>query len=374
MIKSVSKKMFLTTSLVLMAIILFLVSINGFVLKEAFYSENGSIGIYGVCIIIFTTFVGSLIFFLIVRSYTKPIEDLEEIAERVAKLDFSKKYKVRGTGDEIDKLGISINKLSQEFEDSLKKMRKINNELEKDIENKSKIDEMRKQFISDVSHELKTPISLIQGYAEGLIENVNTDEENKNFYSEVILDEANKMDKLVKRLLELIKLEYEDKEFDNNNFDICELIREIIRISKVKLNEENIEVIFDEFDPVYVFADEFYIEQVVINYFTNAMKNVIEKNGKKQIIIKIDKSEEGGKARISVFNTGNNISEEHIDRIWNRFYKVDESRDRSKGGTGIGLSLVKAIMSKYDNKYGVQNVENGVEFYFELNYSKVSVD
>ena len=374
MIKSVSKKMFLTTSLVLMAIILFLVSINGFVLKEAFYSENGSIGIYGVCIIIFTTFVGSLIFFLIVRSYTKPIEDLEEIAERVAKLDFSKKYKVRGTGDEIDKLGISINKLSQEFEDSLKKMRKINNELEKDIENKSKIDEMRKQFISDVSHELKTPISLIQGYAEGLIENVNTDEENKNFYSEVILDEANKMDKLVKRLLELIKLEYEDKEFDNNNFDICELIREIIRISKVKLNEENIEVIFDEFDPVYVFADEFYIEQVVINYFTNAMKNVIEKNGKKQIIIKIDKSEEGGKARISVFNTGNNISEEHVDRIWNRFYKVDESRDRSKGGTGIGLSLVKAIMSKYDNKYGVQNVENGVEFYFELNYSKVSVD
>lgn len=374
MIKSVSKKMFLTTSLVLMAIILFLVSINGFVLKEAFYSENGSIGIYGVCIIIFTTFVGSLIFFLIVRSYTKPIEDLEEIAERVAKLDFSKKYKVRGTGDEIDKLGISINKLSQEFEDSLKKMRKINNELEKDIENKSKIDEMRKQFISDVSHELKTPISLIQGYAEGLIENVNTDEENKNFYSEVILDEANKMDKLVKRLLELIKLEYEDKEFENNNFDICELIREIIRISKVKLNEENIEVIFDEFDPVYVFADEFYIEQVVINYFTNAMKNVIEKNGKKQIIIKIDKSEEGGKARISVFNTGNNISEEHIDRIWNRFYKVDESRDRSKGGTGIGLSLVKAIMSKYDNKYGVQNVENGVEFYFELNYSKVSVD
>ena len=374
MIKSVSKKMFLTTSLVLMAIILFLVSINGFVLKEAFYSENGSIGIYGVCIIIFTTFVGSLIFFLIVRSYTKPIEDLEEIAERVAKLDFSKKYKVRGTGDEIDKLGISINKLSQEFEDSLKKMRKINNELEKDIENKSKIDEMRKQFISDVSHELKTPISLIQGYAEGLIENVNTDEENKNFYSEVILDEANKMDKLVKRLLELIKLEYEDKEFDNNNFDICELIREIIRISKVKLNEENIEVIFDEFDPVYVFADEFYIEQVVINYFANAMKNVIEKNGKKQIIIKIDKSEEGGKARISVFNTGNNISEEHVDRIWNRFYKVDESRDRSKGGTGIGLSLVKAIMSKYDNKYGVQNVENGVEFYFELNYSKVSVD
>ena len=155
-------------------------------------------------------------------------------------------------------------------------MRKANNDLEKDIENKSKIDEMRKQFISDVSHELKTPISLIQGYAEGLVENVNTDEEKKNFYAEVILDEANKMDKLVKRLLELMKLEYEDKDFNDNNFDISELIGEVIRISKVKLDEENIEVIFDETDPVYVFADDFYIEQVVTNYFTNAMKNVEE--------------------------------------------------------------------------------------------------
>ena len=311
---------------------------------------------------------------MIVRSYTKPIEELEKIAQSIAKLDFSEKYKVRGTGDEIDNLGISINKLSQELKDILKKMRKANNDLEKDIENKSKIDEMRKQFISDVSHELKTPISLIQGYAEGLVENVNTDEENKNFYAEVILDEANKMDKLVKRLLELMKLEYEDKDFNDNNFDISELIGEVIRISKVKLDEENIEVIFDETDPVYVFADDFYIEQVVTNYFTNAMKNVEEVNGKKQIAINIEKSEEVGKVRISVFNTGKHIDEKHIDRIWNRFYKIDESRDRSKGGTGIGLSLVKAIMSRYDNRYGVQNVKDGVEFYFELSYSRISMD
>ena len=253
-------------------------------------------------------------------------------------------------------------------------MRKANNDLEKDIENKSKIDEMRKQFISDVSHELKTPISLIQGYAEGLVENVNTDEENKNFYAEVILDEANKMDKLVKRLLELMKLEYEDKDFNDNNFDISELIGEVIRISKVKLDEENIEVIFDETDPIYVFADDFYIEQVVTNYFTNAMKNVEEVDGKKQIAVNIEKSEEVGKVRISVFNTGKHIDEKHIDRIWNRFYKIDESRDRSKGGTGIGLSLVKAIMSRYDNRYGVQNVKDGVEFYFELSYSRISMD
>jgi len=231
---------------------------------------------------------------------------------------------------------------------------------------------MRKQFVSDVSHELKTPISLIQGYAEGLVENVNSDEENKNFYANVILDEANKMDKLVKRLLELMKLEYDEINFNDTNFDIVELINETIRISKVKLQEENIEVCFEEHDSIYVFADDFYIEQVVSNYFTNAIKNVKEVNGKKQIKISIEKSEEQGKVRISVFNTGKHISDENLERIWNRFYKADTARSRVKGGTGIGLALVKAIMSKYNNSYGVENVEDGVEFYFELNYSNVS--
>ena len=374
MIKSVRKKLFLTTALLLLAIILILVIFNSFIFRAFFYIETSTIDIYGIIIAFITAVLGSIFVFFIVRSYTKPIEELEKIAQNIAKLDFSKKYKVRGTGDEIDNLGISINKLSQEFEETLKEMQKANNDLEKDIENKSKIDEMRKQFISDVSHELKTPISIIQGYAEGLVENVNTDEESKNFYANVILDEANKMDKLVKRLLELMKLEYDDKEFNNNNFDISELIGEVIRISKVKLEENNIEVVFDETDPVYVFADDFYIEQVVTNYFTNAIKNVSEVNGKKQIIINIKKSEELGKVRISFFNTGKHIDEKHIDRIWNRFYKADESRDRSKGGTGIGLSIVKAIMSKYDNRYGVKNVENGVEFYFELSFSRVTMD
>lgn len=277
-----------------------------------------------------------------------------------------------GTDDEVDNLGKSVNELSRELEDTIKKLKKNNLELERDIEKKSKIDEMRKQFISDVSHELKTPISLIQGYAEGLVENVNSDEESKNFYAEVILDEANKMDKLVKRLLELMKLEYEEKSFNDKNFDIVELINEVIRISKVRLEEENINVEFNEKDPTYVFADDFYIEQVFTNYFTNAIKNVTEINGKKEIHVNIKKAENQGKVRISVFNTGNKIEEEQLERIWNRFYKVDESRDRSKGGTGIGLSLVKAIMSKYNNSYGVKNVKNGVEFYFELNYSRIS--
>ena len=132
----------------------------------------------------------------------------------MSKLDFSQKYRITDADDEINNLGKSINIMSDKLEKTIKQLRNTNMELEKDIEEKSKIDEMRKSFISDVSHELKTPIALIQGYSEGLIENVNTDEESRKFYAEVIQDEINKMDKLVKQLLELMKLEYGKREFN----------------------------------------------------------------------------------------------------------------------------------------------------------------
>lgn len=319
---------------------------------------------------IVTVALGAVAITFIAQRFTKPIEELNDIANEMSNLNFKRKYRINDSEDEIDELGKSINTLSDKLEETINKLKINNTELEKDIEAKSKIDEMRKQFISDVSHELKTPIALIQGYAEGLVENVTTDEENRKFYAEVILDEANKMDKLVKRLLELMKLEYEDREFNNTKFDIVELVNEVIRNSKVVLDEQNIEVEFKENEAIYVYADDFYIEQVVSNYFTNAIKNVSEVDGKKKIKIAIKNGKEQGKLRITVFNTGKNIEEENLNRIWTRFYKVDESRTRSKGGTGIGLALVKAIMSKYQSMYGVTNKKDGVEFYFEISKEK----
>ena len=298
------------------------------------------------------------------KKFTQPILELNDIAKDMSKLDFSKKYKMKNTDDEINNLGKSINIMSDKLESTIKQLRETNVELEKDIEEKSKIDEMRKQFISDVSHELKTPIALIQGYAEGLVENVNSDEESRKMYAEVILDEAGKMDKLVKQLLELMKLEYGKREFNNTKFDIIELIKEVIRKCDVMLKENNIEVEFEDNEQIYVTADEFYIDQVVTNYFTNAIKHAQEVDGKKQIKITI--AEIDNKVRISIFNTGSNISEENMERIWKRFYKIDSSRNREDGGTGIGLALVKAIMNNYENSFGVANKEDGVEFYFEL--------
>ena len=314
-----------------------------------------------------TIVISAVIISFVSRRFTDPILELKDIAKRMSNLDFSHKYKETKEDDEIDDLGKSINIMSDKLEKTIKQLKETNIELEKDIEEKSKIDEMRKSFISDVSHELKTPIALIEGYSEGLLENVNTDEESRKFYAEVILDEANKMDKLVKQLLELMTLEYGKREFNNKCFNIVELEREVIRKSNVMIDSNNIEIKFDNDKKIEVFADDFYIEQIFTNYITNAIKNIKEIEGKKFIEIKNEIDEKNKKVRISVFNTGENIPEENINRIWNRFYKIDDSRNREDGGTGIGLSLVKAIMNNYKNEYGVINKENGVEFYFDLN-------
>lgn len=318
----------------------------------------------------FTIIIGGIIIVVISRKFTEPILELNDIAKKMAKLDFSKKYRITDDDDEINNLGKSINIMSDKLEKTIKQLKNTNLELEKDIEEKSKIDEMRKSFISDVSHELKTPIALIQGYSEGLIENVNSDDESRKFYAEVILDEINKMDKLVKQLLELMKLEYGKREFNDKEFNIVELESEVVRKSEVMLEEKKIEVKINTNDSINVFADDFYIEQVITNYLTNAIKNIKETNKKKYIEISNEVDEQKEIVRVKVFNTGDNIKDDEIFRIWNRFYKSDESRNREDGGTGIGLSFVKAVMNNYGREYGVINKDNGVEFYFDIKLKK----
>ena len=336
-------------------------------IQESVKISNNFLCLIGGIVII----ISAVIISFIAKKFTDPITKLSDIAVRMSKLDFSMKYEETDSDDEINRLGKSINLMSDKLETTINRLRQSNSELERDIEKKSKIDTMRKQFISDVSHELKTPIALIQGYAEGLVENVTTDDESRKYYAEVILDETSKMDKLVKSLLELMKLEYGEKEFNNKNFNIVELIKEIIKKYKFILEEQNINITFEKEQNIEIYADEFSVEQVINNYFTNAIKNTKEIDGKKEIKIDVKAMEDKQKARISVFNTGENIKEEDLQRIWNRFYKADESRNREDGGTGIGLAIVKAIMNNYNQEYGVINKENGVEFYFEIDLANM---
>ena len=331
-------------------------------IEESVKISNEFLSIIAVFVII----IGGIILSIVSRRFSEPIIELNDITKKMSNLNFTQRFKSSEAHDEIDMLGENINVLSDKLEKTINQLRNTNVELEKDVEEKSQIDEMRKSFISDVSHELKTPIALIQGYSEGLIENVNSDEESRKFYAEVILDEATKMDKLVKQLLELMKLEYGKMQFNNKEFDLVELENEIIRKSAVIADKENIKMENNISGEIIVFADDFYIDQVLTNYITNAIKYAIEINGEKRVRIENEIDKKNNKVRVKVFNTFVQFSEEEINRIWKRFYKVDESRNRENGGNGIGLSLVKAIMKQYDNKYGVKNVAGGVEFYFEL--------
>lgn len=308
--------------------------------------------------------IGAAIAFVLSKEFTKPIQELSNISCNMTNLDFSKKY-VGKNEDEIGILGSSINTLSEKLEATINDLKEANTELEKDIEKKAKVDEMRKQFLSDVSHELKTPIALIQGYAEGLIENVASDEESKKYYCEVILDEADKMDKLVRQLLTLSKIEYGSQELQIKEFDIVRLINSVIKRTKVMTEGKNINVILKNNPCTKVLGDEFMIEQVVTNYMTNAIKHVDEKNRIEISVENID-----SKVRVSVFNTGEHIPKDKITKLWDRFYKLDESRNRENGGTGIGLALVKAILIKHNNKYDVKNVEGGIVFSFELDIAE----
>lgn len=307
-------------------------------LQESAKISNNVLVAIGSAIIIISGILASVIS----RKFTAPILELNGIARKMSNLDFSQKYELKDTDDEINNLGKSINTMSDKLEKTINQLTVNNSELEKDIEQKSKIDEMRKQFISDVSHELKTPIALIQGYAEGLVENVNADDESREFYANVILDEANKMDRLVKQLLELMKLEYGKRQFNNEVFDIVELIKGVIKKCNVMLDENNVRVVFDCDNVIMANADTFYIEQIVTNYLTNAIKYSKEIDGEKRIEVNIDIDEKNKKIRVGIFNTGDNIDESELKRIWGRFYKIDSSRNREKGGTRYWFSLCKS--------------------------------
>ena len=330
-------------------------------IKENIKVANETIGMIGIALVILSA-IGSSIF---TKKIVQPINRIQTITGKMAKLDFSEKFDERINYSELREIGHNINVMSDKLERTLEQLRANNNELERKVEEKLKVDEMRKQFISDVSHELKTPIALIQGYSEGLIDNVNKDEESRKFYAEVIQDEAKKMDELVKKLLELMKLEYKERKFNDTKFDLTKLINNEIRRETVVLQEKNITIDFDSDEINMVYADEDCIEQIISNFFTNAIKNCDEKNGEKKISIRTEKVND--KIRLYVYNTGNNIPKEIIKKIWGRFYKADTARTRENGGTGIGLALIKAIMNNYNNKYGVKNFPNGVEFYCDIN-------
>ena len=308
------------------------------------------------------TLTGGIIIWFISGKITSPILELSRISEKMVHLDFDAKY---GGEDrnEIGLLGENINKLSASLEKSISELKTANNELQKDIEKKEEMEEMRKEFLSNVSHELKTPIALIQGYAEGLSEGVNDDPESRSFYCEVIMDEAAKMNNMVQKLLTLNQLEFGSDVVAMERFDLTALLKNYVLSAQILTKQHGIQVCMEmkEDMPVHVWGDEYKTQEVFSNYFTNAVNHC---KGEKKIAVNLTQNDR--KVRVGVFNTGDPIPEEALPHLWEKFYKVDKARTREYGGSGVGLSIVKAIMESMNSDYGVENYKNGVLFWFEL--------
>ena len=327
-------------------------------IKESVSISNRFFAIGGVAAIV----VGVFMAYIVARNMTRPIRNMTELSTRMAKLDFDAKYiDTENSAKELYVLGEHMNELSQTLEQTITRLKVANNELQRDIKKKEEIDEMRKEFLSNVSHELKTPLALISGYAEGLKEVVNDDDESRNFYCDVIMDETDKMNRMVMKLLSLNHLEDGSDVLEMTRFDLTPLVRGGIDSSKLLAQKNEAAIEFDRTDSVYVSGDIYKIEEVVTNYISNAI-NHCTRGG----TITVSYSMYSDRVRVSVFNTGEPIPDKDIENIWNKFYKVDKARTREYGGSGIGLSIVKAIMELHHRGYGVINHKDGVEFWFEL--------
>ncbi|MCD8380522.1 MAG: HAMP domain-containing histidine kinase [Lachnospiraceae bacterium] len=305
--------------------------------------------------------IAALIGWITSSRISKPILELAGISERITHLDFDAKY----TGKEKNEIGVlgqNMNALSESLEETISQLKTANNELKRDLEQKTAIDEQRQELLSSVSHELKTPIALIQGYAEGLKDGIADDPETLNEYLDVILDESERMNRMVKSLLSLNELEEGRDSFTMERFDAAELVRNYLSGAEILFADCGAKLTLHCPDSLYAWGDEFKVEEVLMNYVSNAAHYVCGDDRR----IEVNVEDIGKQIRISVYNSGSHIPEESLTRVWEKFYKIDKARMRTYGGSGVGLSIVKAIVEGMGQQYGVDNVEDGVVFWFTL--------
>lgn len=304
--------------------------------------------------------VGLLVVFLVAKRYADPIRQLARVADGVAKLDFTGRY-TGGARDEIGALGDSINEMSRALEETVTKLKNANARLVADIDRKEAQDRARQAFIANVSHELKTPIALIGTYAEGLREDIAAGGENRDYYCGVIEDEAHRISQMLRRMTMLMQLEGGAGQLEIERFDLAELVGNLTQRLQGRFAEKGAVAVVPPTTPVYVYADPYLIENVLENYLQNALNHVTP--GGRVTVALIPT---GQRLRLTVANTGAPIPAEDLPRIWESFYKVDKARTRAYGGSGIGLSVVAAIMKAHGMPYGVRNTADGVEFFIEL--------
>ena len=315
----------------------------------------------------FSLIVGLIVLIIAILSYsrlskrvTEPITQITSIANQIAHLDFSQKCSV-STGGEIEDMANSVNTMSDFMQSHIARLQEANEQLKADIAEKKELEEARKNLVANLSHDLKTPIGLIAGYADGLRSGMaKTDEEIRD-YCDVIHDESDRMMAMILRMMELFRLESGTVELEPEEFDLKDLLDYVVEIFSVEIERVGIHFTSDYKDCLYVTTDYFSAEQVITNYMQNAIAHM---GFGKNLNLYVEELETA--YRVCVFNSSDPIPEEELPRLWERFYRLDRSRARSGRQSGLGLSIVKRNMELLGGEYGVRNVEGGILFWAEF--------
>jgi len=320
-------------------------------MREASEATQLFYAYFGIAAVVLIVFLS----LLLSRIITKPLLSLNHVAKKMSTLDFTVRSPIR-RNDEIGSLSDSLNALSTTLDQTLKELRQANSQMRSDMEMKQRIEQRQREFFADASHELKTPLSIIKGYSEGLKDGVS--ESKKERYIEIIADEAAKMETMVEEMLDLVRLESQAIKLTMGAVDLVDMVEDIAGRLGPQLKEKHLDVVLAATTEQTVEGDRGKLEQVIYNMLMNAIRHAVPKT---DIMIEINRLE--GRVRISIENKGESISEADRQYIWERFYRVERSRNRKMGGTGLGLAIAKQILDLHGCSYGVENTPDGVRFY-----------
>ncbi|PHG52899.1 sensor histidine kinase [Bacillus wiedmannii] len=311
---------------------------------------------YYVYIIVFVLILTIIICMYYSKIIIKPLLKINDATKKIIELDFREKLSIKSK-NELGELSHNINQMSERIEDYI-------NKLKEDVEKERKLEQTRKDFIAGVSHELKTPLSVMQISASMLQDGIAP--EKNEYYWNILENEIEKMNILVNEMLNLAKYESGTYQILKEQVDIAGLIKGINKKLQFQIEEKNLHVSLN-LENSLVMGKTNLLEQVITNLFTNAIRYT---DPNQQIILNV--KEEKNVVYIGIENKGAHLSSDSLDKVWNQFYRVDASRKRANGGTGLGLPIVKKILELHGANYGAKNTSDGVLFYFYLDKFEIS--
>lgn len=301
---------------------------------------------------------------LFTRMISQPLVKLNEMAKRLARLDFSARSDIK-RGDEIGELADTFEFLATELKGTMEELRSANEQLQRDIEKEKQLERLRKRFVASVSHELKTPLSLIQGYAEALRDNVGQGAK-RNKYASVIVSESERMSRLVHDLLDLSQLESGKFRMQWSEVALRMTLRIVLQALEALAADCRVALVWNvPEEEIFVHSDEQRLQQILTNVLTNALRHT-PSDCRVEVSVRWPQDGAGNYVQVEVYNEGEPVPEEHLPHIWDAFYRAESSGNRASGGNGIGLSIVKHLLEKHGSVYAFRNVDDGVRVTFTL--------